>query len=260
MRWNVSLDLASTQEWGLNVQQGVVFAYIYSCPSWADKSPDDPDFFNISNGKIASDLSIISTKRDTILRYVLQLVDAGLLERRTIKRNQYLKLTDKAKGWYRQRDINPASVEQRDNNPSATGYLSREQRDNSPENKITTSISKLDKEKISKKTPPAFVKMVTDLHKKILPELESVVLWGDDQTRAKHLNKIWLNSEIDTHDPSFWEAYFGFVRTNDWWMGRSTTSDGKPFKASFEFLVNPKQFVRIVEGCLNQESGATHVA
>lgn len=116
---------------------------------------------------------------------------------------------------------------------------------------VSTSIE--GEKKNRKSLPPAFVEMVTDLHAKILPELESVVIWDNKQTRARYLLKIWQDERLDTHSPEFWQAYFGYVRTNDWWMGRSNDASGKPFKASFEFLVHPKQFVRIVEACLNGE-------
>lgn len=133
MQYNINLDMVSISRWSLNVQQGVVFSFIHFASSWADRSADDPEFFNVSNGKLVTELSCVSDKRDTMLRYVLKLVDVGVIERRTIRRKQYLRVTEKGKMWNKVRDNNPASNEQRDISPASLAVQREEYPASTPE-------------------------------------------------------------------------------------------------------------------------------
>lgn len=167
MQYNINLDMVSISRWSLNVQQGVVFSFIHFAGTWADRAADDAEFFNVSNGKLVNELGCVTDKRDTMLRHVLKLVDTGVIERRTIRRKQYLRITEKGKMWNKvreenpasneQRDISPASlVAQRDKNPASSGEqrdkfpASDEQRENNPG--ATGNISDVSVNQISVKS------------------------------------------------------------------------------------------------------------
>jgi len=119
MQYNINLDMFSITEWGLNIQQGVVFAYIVHASSWANRATDDAEYFNVSNGKLATELPSVSDQRDTMSRLIKKLIDAGVIEKRAIRKHQYLRITDKGKMWNKVRENYPASIGEREINPAS---------------------------------------------------------------------------------------------------------------------------------------------
>ena len=85
--------------------QAVVFAYVHHAATWTDRDVSEPEYFNLSTGKMATELAPLSDKRDTMLRHVLKLVDKGVLERKSVSKKQFLKITEKGLTWNRERDI-----------------------------------------------------------------------------------------------------------------------------------------------------------
>lgn len=137
MQFSLHLDMLAVSRWDLNLSQAAVFAYVHSCSSWCDKLKEDPEFYNIANSKIATELSCLSDKRDTMLRHVLALVEAGVIERRTVKSKQYVKLTAKGLEWHRRADEDEVvsrpglrgKSEHRENNPGC-GQVGKHREEN----------------------------------------------------------------------------------------------------------------------------------
>lgn len=100
------------------------------------------------------------------------------------------------------------------------------------------------------RSPPCPIQDIVDLFNKLLsPSLPAVVLVSD--TRKKQLRARWNQSEVH-QCLDFWVEYFGIVAQSDFLMGRSTGKHGStPFRATFDFLIAPSSFVKVVEGNYN---------
>ncbi|WP_330113941.1 replication protein [Pseudomonas sp. JS3066] len=87
---------------------------------------------------------------------------------------------------------------------------------------------------------------IVDLFHEILPELPSVALLN--KTRIQQLQARWRESKVH-RDLDFWREYFGMVKSSDFLMGKVRGRGGdKPFRASFDWLIAPRNFVKVVEG------------
>lgn len=58
----------------------------------------------------------------------------------------------------------------------------------------------------------------------------------------------WNESSVH-QDLDFWAAYFRLVGSSAFLMGEGEGRDGaKPFRATFDWLIKPSNFVKVVEG------------
>ncbi|AZP72800.1 phage replication protein [Pseudomonas poae] len=102
-------------------------------------------------------------------------------------------------------------------------------------------------EKISRtKTDSCPHRAIVDLYHEILPELPAVTLIN--KTRQQHLQGRWREHEAH-RDLAFWREYFESVKASQFLMGKVEGRFGtKPFRASFDWLIAPRNFVKVVEG------------
>lgn len=89
---------------------------------------------------------------------------------------------------------------------------------------------------------------IVDLFNELLPELPRVVLINKDRT-AK-VRARWAESEVH-QDLDFWRDFFGQVRTSDFLMGKIKGQAGSSFRCTFDWLIAPTNFVKVVEGNYN---------
>jgi phage replication O-like protein O len=90
---------------------------------------------------------------------------------------------------------------------------------------------------------------IVNLYHTALPELPAVAILND--TRKRSLQARWRESEVH-RDLGFWADYFFQVKTSDFLMGRVPgRNGGKSFRASFDWLIAPSNFVKVVEGNYN---------
>lgn len=90
---------------------------------------------------------------------------------------------------------------------------------------------------------------IVDLYHEILNELPAVALIN--KARIQHLQSRWREHEAH-RDLAFWREYFESVRASNFLMGRIEGRFGtKPFRASFDWLIAPRNFVKVVEGNYN---------
>lgn len=87
---------------------------------------------------------------------------------------------------------------------------------------------------------------IVDLYHQVLPELPGVALLND--ARRRHLQSRWR--EHAAHQSlDFWREYFLTVKASPFLMGRVPGRMGaKPFRATFDWLIAPSNFVKVVEG------------
>jgi hypothetical protein len=78
----------------------------------------------------------------------------------------------------------------------------------------------------------------------LLPSLARVREWT--QERQSFLRKRWTEKpERQTLD--WWREFFAYVGKSDFLMGRRETQTGT-FECDLEWLVRPKNFIRVIEG------------
>ncbi|NWA03740.1 hypothetical protein HX782_13150 [Pseudomonas gingeri] len=82
-----------------------------------------------------------------------------------------------------------------------------------------------------------------------LPELPAVVLLND--LRKKHLAARWRENAVH-QDLQFWADYFFQVKQSRFLLGQAEGRQGsKPFRATFDWLIAPSNFVKVIEGNYN---------
>ncbi|HHM5676450.1 TPA: YdaU family protein [Pseudomonas aeruginosa] len=93
---------------------------------------------------------------------------------------------------------------------------------------------------------PCPAQAIADLYHQVLPELPAVALLND--TRRRHLQARWREHEAH-RSLDFWRDLFETVKASPFLMGNVPGRNGaKPFRATFDWIIAPSNFVKIVEG------------
>ncbi|MCF1251962.1 helix-turn-helix domain-containing protein [Pseudomonas putida] len=97
------------------------------------------------------------------------------------------------------------------------------------------------------RSPSCPVQDIVDLFNRVLtPALPAVVLVSE--ARKKQLRARWNQSAVH-QSLEFWSEYFADVARSDFLMGRAAGKFGAaPFRATFDWLIAPSNFVKVVEG------------
>jgi len=97
------------------------------------------------------------------------------------------------------------------------------------------------------RSPSCPVQGIVDLFNRLLsPSLPAVILISE--ARKKQLRARWNQSEVH-QSLDFWTDYFASVAKSDFLMGRLSGKPGStPFRATFDWLIAPSNFVKVVEG------------
>jgi hypothetical protein len=83
------------------------------------------------------------------------------------------------------------------------------------------------------------------LYHETLPSLARVREWTD--ARQALLRKRWAEKpERQTLD--WWRDFFGYVERSDFLMGRKASRGSDPFECDLEWLIRPRNFVKVIEG------------
>ena len=90
---------------------------------------------------------------------------------------------------------------------------------------------------------------IVDLFNKTLPGLPQVAMLTKD--RKAKINARWNESDVH-QDLDFWADFFALVGSSEFLMGEGDgRNGGKPFRATFDWLIAPSNFVKVVEGNYN---------
>lgn len=102
---------------------------------------------------------------------------------------------------------------------------------------------KEDKELMSpaKAGDPCPHQKIIELYHETLPELMAVREWTDD--RQAKLRSRW-KEKPERQSLEWWADFFKYVAASDFLTGRTEP----PFACSLEWLVSPKNFVKVIEG------------
>lgn len=86
---------------------------------------------------------------------------------------------------------------------------------------------------------------IVALYHELLPSLTRVRDWTE--ARQGYLRKRW-NEKPERQTLDWWRKFFGYVAGSDFLMGRKASRGGEPFECDLEWLVRPKNFVKVIEG------------
>jgi len=101
--------------------------------------------------------------------------------------------------------------------------------------------------KVSK--PKCDPQAIVDLFNKTLPGLPQVAMLTKD--RKSKISARWNESDVH-QDLDFWADFFALVGESEFLMGKGGARNGaKPFRATFDWLIAPSNFVKVVEGNYN---------
>jgi hypothetical protein len=78
-----------------------------------------------------------------------------------------------------------------------------------------------------------------------------------NESRRRSLSGIWkqvfINDKLEGEQAGldYFDAYFNFVEQSDFLTGRANTK--QPWQANFDWVINPKNFVKIIEGTYHRK-------
>lgn len=201
-----------------------------------------PDNWNVSVQHLVNqtaDLKTRSTGRDGIRSILAELEAAGYLtrERKRSEGGSFDGVEYVVREKSSPRTANPSPVEPSPANPPLTS-TDTQTRTDTQTNSSSTNCG------VEKKTCP--VSEIVDLYHEILPELPSVALINRDRTQK--LQSRWREHKAH-QDLEFWREYFTSVKSSAFLMGNVQARAGaRPFRATFDWLIAPSNFVKVVEG------------
>lgn len=152
---------------------------------------------------------------------------------------------ERARAW---REAKKATKEQEETQPNAT------------ERNRTTDEMRLDK---SKPTTSNEVVVGNDVanscpHQEIIAIYHETLAVGTrirvwNGTRMKHLQARW-REDAKRQRLDWWKRFFEYVAESEFLTGRAPTAHGRdPFVVSLDWLVNPQNFAKVIEGRYNRE-------
>ena len=210
MQFTLSINQVKSLEWGLNSQQALLFAFVYSCPSWTTPvKTENGIFFALSKAKIVEELPLLTDKPDTAYRMLKALEEAGLIDLSSTANITLFRLTKKAAEWNKKEDgsekypTSPTSKGRKnirstsDKSPSKVGKKSEQGSDKSPTNQDTSNqdtnqdTSHSLPEGSDKPTQPGVLVLVVDRAEAPRVEIPADMPGPKDQTCKTF--KAWAN-------------------------------------------------------------------
>lgn len=120
MQFSVYINQPRALQWGLNPQQAMLFAFLYTCPSWAQATEIDGTIYSfISKGKVIEELPLLTDKPDTVYRLMRQLQDKGVIRLTSQGRRTLVALTELGREWNRRDDAHAAAFSTAEKNPTS---------------------------------------------------------------------------------------------------------------------------------------------
>jgi len=95
------------------------------------------------------------------------------------------------------------------------------------------------------KTPMCPHDAIVSLYHELLPSLTRVRDWTD--ARQALLRKRW-SEDAERQSLEWWRNFFAYVAESDFLTGRTAGRGGEPFECDLEWLVKPRNFIKVIEG------------
>jgi hypothetical protein len=100
MRYVTSINNVRSVEWGINLYEATVFAWLYECQSWAQpKQIGQNTYYHASRRKAVEELPFVTEKVDTMYRHYRRLHELKLIEIVKHENKDYIRVLEKGKTW-----------------------------------------------------------------------------------------------------------------------------------------------------------------
>ncbi len=147
MKYSINIDQINSIEWGFNLSEAAVFAYLFNVPTWADPVLiGGKTFYFAARQKTCQDVPLISDKPDTIYRIYKSLHEKGVIDYLKWTGKDCMRITEKGKGWNSEK--NPSSTIELGKKSDETRKIFRINSEKNPtyNNTIYNSTNNKDKE------------------------------------------------------------------------------------------------------------------
>ena len=147
MKYSINIDQINSIEWGFNLSEAAVFAYLFNVPTWADPILiGGKMFYFAARQKTCQDVPLISDKPDTIYRIYKSLHEKGVINYLKWMGKDCMRITEKGKGWNSEK--NPSSTIELGKKSDETRKIFRINSEKNPtyNNTIYNSTNDKDKE------------------------------------------------------------------------------------------------------------------
>jgi hypothetical protein len=147
MKYSINIDQINSIEWGFNLSEAAVFAYLFNVPTWADPVLiGGKTFYFAARQKTCQDVPLISDKPDTIYRIYKSLHEKGVIDYLKWTGKDCMRITEKGKGWNSEK--NPSSTIELGKKSGETRKIFRINSEKNPtyNNTIYNSTNDKDKE------------------------------------------------------------------------------------------------------------------
>jgi len=146
MQYSIYINQKKANEWELTPQQSILFSFLYELPSWANcHIICGVPYYYITKRKIVSELPLLSSKPDTIYRWIKKLSELGLIRIVQHGSASLIGITQKGAEWNRDVPSVPKGThlgctsEGSDSNPRVPGWGSDSTSDVHPTNHYTNN-------------------------------------------------------------------------------------------------------------------------
>jgi len=196
------------------------------------------------------DRNITKTARDRIIAKSLGLTPEQLqMTKETLMEMDLICKNFHPKGWEKRQYKSDSSTERvrnyRKNKETGNVTETIMKRDSNAPEQNRTEQSRTDIKDTSSPPgdapPPIPYQKIVNLYHEKLPMLPRVEKLTD--TRRRYIKNLW-HDDLETLEE--WEGFFGFVSRSEFLTGKAQ-SNGRPFKASLEWITKPANFVKISE-------------
>lgn len=249
MQYSIYINQSKALEWGLNPKQAILFAFVYTLPSWANEVKQGSRvYYAISKAKIASELPLLTDKPDTVYRLLTQLKSKGLVDLSSTSQITLLSLTKKAKGWnvYPKNEVGKISDGGRINLRSGSDKSPTNHRTN---NHNTSNHNSPLPPKGGDEAEAVPVKAIHDLYNEVCTRLPKSR--GLTPKRRSQIQARW-KEESERQNLDWWRAFFEYVNQSDFLAnGSGGSSSWKG--ANLEWITNANNMVKIIEGQYENE-------
>lgn len=203
MKYNISIDMISSIEWKLNQSEAIVFAWLYTLPSWADSLIISWEIYYFwAKTKAITELPMITDKVDTMYRIYKDLEKKWLIKIQKVDTKDFIKLTEKSKIWNTIRDS--------DLNPTELGKKSESSSEKNP----TYNNTNINNNTIYKEEETTFKKISNFENSSFLENQKEKENW--DFSKENEKESFWLSVPADlTNEKDYfikdnWEKIFDF--------------------------------------------------
>lgn len=271
MRFSLYINQPFALRHNLNVQQALLFSFLYELPSWADSvTLEGVPYYLATKSKVIDELPLLTDKPDTVYRLAKVLRDKELIEIKVIDSKTYYRVTALGATW---NDAEAGGfIRGSDNYPRGVGEKSEGGSEKNPTYKNTRDKHTSDKRSVSSGDDAAAAALQKPVRQRAAPDCPAedlIALYKKhfahkkqprvlSPERLKNIQRGWRHGyqtriestgEYAYSDKAgglaWWDTFMGWVAMNaDFCMKQQSNFD-------IDWLFTPRAIDRLIEGKYN---------